>query len=80
MRTPIFHHAKNIIFKNSSKRNQNPLTSIWRQKKYYENSNISSCKKYNLQKLLYKKPKSFNKYLQAKEVLCKLQYFTLQKI
>jgi len=24
MDTPIFHHAKNIIFKTSSKRNQNP--------------------------------------------------------
>jgi len=24
MKTQIFHHAKNIIFKKSSKRNQNP--------------------------------------------------------
>jgi hypothetical protein len=31
METQIFHHAKNIIFKKSSKRNQNPST-------YYYNS------------------------------------------
>jgi hypothetical protein len=28
METQIFHHAKNIIFKTSSKRNQNPLRYI----------------------------------------------------
>jgi hypothetical protein len=27
------------------------------KKEYYENSNISPCKKYNLQKILKKKPK-----------------------
>jgi hypothetical protein len=32
---------------------------ILRQKKNYENANISACKKYNLQKILEKKPKSF---------------------
>jgi hypothetical protein len=31
MEAQIFHHAKNIIFKNSSKRNQNPS-------RYYYNS------------------------------------------
>jgi hypothetical protein len=35
------------------------LKSILRQKKNYENSNISPMQKYNLQKLLQKKPKSF---------------------
>jgi hypothetical protein len=35
------------------------LKSILRQKKSYGNSNISPCKKYNLQKILKKKPKSF---------------------
>jgi hypothetical protein len=35
------------------------LKNILRQKKNYENSNISPCKKYNLQKkILYKKPRS----------------------
>ncbi len=35
------------------------LKSILRQKKNYENSNISLCKNYNWQKLLQKKLKSF---------------------
>ncbi len=35
------------------------LKNILRQKKNYENSNISLCKNYNLQKILQKKPKSF---------------------
>jgi hypothetical protein len=32
MKTPIFHHAKNITLKNSSKRNQNPSRSYRLQK------------------------------------------------
>jgi hypothetical protein len=36
------------------------LKNILRQKRNYGNSNISPCKKYNLQKSLEKKPKSFN--------------------
>jgi hypothetical protein len=45
-----FHHARNIIFKNSSKRNQNPS-------RYYYNSIITNLKfqhkpKYHLSKIL----------------------------
>jgi hypothetical protein len=36
------------------------LKSILRQKKNYENSNISPCKNIFFQKILYKKWKSFN--------------------
>jgi hypothetical protein len=35
------------------------LTSILRQKKNYGNSNYFTMPKYNLQQILYKKPKSF---------------------
>jgi hypothetical protein len=35
------------------------LKSILRQEKNYGNSNILPCKKYNLQKILQKKPKLF---------------------
>jgi hypothetical protein len=35
------------------------VKSILRQKKNYENSNISACKNIIFKKILYKKPKSF---------------------
>jgi hypothetical protein len=47
METQIFYHAKNIIFKKSSKRNQNPL-------RYYYNSSFNTSQNTIFQKSSYK--------------------------
>jgi len=44
METQIFHHAKNIIFKRSSKKNQKILQNIFHDTKFQHKPKISSFK------------------------------------